>query len=392
MDNTIPHTVCCILCQGAVIYRNGDKMRFREHMRMEHGAFFDLDFLLAACLMDVQKKDELARIVTACELGEETLLENTSDKDDQTFPALPPSEVKTETGEVKTEPSLKKKRGRKKKVKAPESFEQAPLIEANGVETGDEQFYSDVETSDNMDMTSSSLGGEGQNLENLLSEAGEGEKERFECQVEGCGKSYNTKGNRMTHEKKAHGILGPRAAKKQRLSLVQDDTPTIDTIPVPDHQESNQENQPSQDYFEAPASNSFLTDTSLGLEDTEGGDDALPEEDKKAVGEVDVSSSQYFKNNPKILSTARDSSVSLFDQVNPSLPPGWRQRNLTVISKSGDKVTNRHYLSPEMKVLKSGMAVVEYLRLKGEFDIDQLKLLAKDLNIADKKFQSLFSV
>jgi len=392
MDNTIPHTVCCILCRGAVIYRNGDKMRFREHMRMEHGAFFDLDFLLASCLMDVQKKDELSRTVTACELGEETLLENTLDKDDQTFPALLPSEAKTETSEVKTEPSLKKKRGRKKKVKVPESSDQAPLIEANGVETGDEQFYSDVENSDNMDMSSSSLGGEGQNLENLLSEAVEGVKERFECQVDGCGKSYNTKGNRMTHEKKAHGILGPRAAKKQRLSLVQDDTPTIDTNPVPDHQESNQENQPSQDYFEAPASNSFLTDTSLGLEDTEGGDDALPEEVKKAVGEVDVSSSQYFKNNPKILSTARDSSVSLFDQVNPSLPLGWRQRILTVISKSGDKVTNRHYLSPEMKVLKSGMAVVEYLRLKGEFDIDQLKLLAKDLNIADKKFQSLFSV
>ena len=350
---------------------------------MEHGAFFDLDFLLASCLLDVQKKEELAKSVTSFEFREETLFENTYDKDDQISSAL-------QQIEVKPEPPLKKKRGRKKKVKAPapEISDQPLLSDVSGAETGEESSYSDLETSDAMDVSSSSLGGEGRSVEeSLLTEVGEGGKERFVCQAEGCGKSYNTKGNRMTHEKKAHGILGPRAAKRQRMSLAQEDT--VPTLP-------DEEDKSSQLDSQAPVSSSFLTDTSLDLEDAfddmKGEEDTFHGEEKKVVGEVDFSSSQYFKNNPKMMSTARESSISLFDQINPSLPPGWRLRVLTVISKTGDKATNRHYLSPEMKVLKSGMAVVEYLRLQGEFNIDQLKVLAKDLNIADKKFQSLFSV
>ena len=77
-----------------------------------------------------------------------------------------------------------------------------------------------------------------------------------------------------------------------------------------------------------------------------------------------------------------------FSPADDTLPVGWRWR---IFTRKNGRV-DYEYLSPEMKVLKSGMAVVEYLRLQGEFNIDQLKVLAKDLNIADKKFQSLFSV
>ena len=91
-----------------------------------------------------------------------------------------------------------------------------------------------------------------------------------------------------------------------------------------------------------------------------------------------------------MIANARSSTLELF-KVNPVLPQGWGQRILEVTTKKGDKVTSRHYLSPEMKVLRSGMAVVEYLRIKGDLDLDQLKQLAKDLNVAEKKFQSLFS-
>ena len=76
MNNTIPGTVCCLLCRGLVIYKasilflgpeqypcncnttlqDGDKTRFRNHMNNEHGAFFDLDYLLASCMMETEQK------------------------------------------------------------------------------------------------------------------------------------------------------------------------------------------------------------------------------------------------------------------------------------------------------------------------------------------------
>ena len=70
MENTIPETVTCILCHGLVIYRDGDKIRFREHMRNEHGAFFDLDYILASCLMDADQKESLARTVQISQYGD----------------------------------------------------------------------------------------------------------------------------------------------------------------------------------------------------------------------------------------------------------------------------------------------------------------------------------
>ena len=63
MNNSIPGTVCCILCRGTIIYKDGDKQRFRAHLNNEHGAFYDIDYLLASSLMDIGQKETVARSV-----------------------------------------------------------------------------------------------------------------------------------------------------------------------------------------------------------------------------------------------------------------------------------------------------------------------------------------
>ena len=63
MSEVIPGTVCCLLCRGLVIYKNGDKSRFNAHMNNEHGAFFDIDYLLASSLMDIEQKAVVANTV-----------------------------------------------------------------------------------------------------------------------------------------------------------------------------------------------------------------------------------------------------------------------------------------------------------------------------------------
>ena len=79
-----------------------------------------------------------------------------------------------------------------------------------------------------------------------------------------------------------------------------------------------------------------------------------------------------------------------------------------------EKAMSRHYLSPERKVLKTGLAVIEYLRcdirklfsiyldagydqllhvsrLKGNVDYEALEVTAQNLNVPDQKFKSLFN-
>merc|ERR1712098_221511 len=115
-----------------------------------------------------------------------------------------------------------------------------------------------------------------------------------------------------------------------------------------------------------------------------------PSQSTLQVEQVDLSNSKYFEKNPKVMATARGKSLTLFDKVAEDLPPGWKQRNLEVTSKTGEKSMVNHYLAPEQKVLKTALAVVEYLRMKGE-DYEKLIDIAKKLNIPEKKFSSLFT-
>merc|ERR1712126_217335 len=239
------------------------------------------------------------------------------------------------------------------------------------------------------------------------------EKERFYCQFEECGKSYSNAANRATHQRKAHGIVGPRAAKKQKMSvssIPEDEVAPPSTEVAGEPSEDINDDSPAILEDNSSTGGSFLTDTSLGFDESSDVDNdndvfkadapveevqtstAIEAEKSEAVQAIDLSSSKYFDKNPKVIATARGKSLLLFDEIPEGLPSGWKQRNFEVTNKqTGDKSVLKHYLAPEQKVLKTGLAVVEYLRVKGDLDHDALVDIAKKLNIADKKFKSLFN-
>ena len=228
-----------------------------------------------------------------------------------------------------------------------------------------------------------------ENQDEVFDEKTEGKTEngvRFVCEFEGCNKSYTNKANRGTHQKKAHGLLGSRAAKKQRMSVsaAEESSSVIsphDTVESqadagsltapPDYTsytETSEEAAPKADEFNNPepfADNgneemgpisSFLTDSSLGFDapdhdvfqtqenstnEREEGfnqSEALHQAQTEASNaaevvkeaEVDVSSSKYFQKNPKMMQTAREKSCLLFTEVPDNLPTGWKFRSVEV--------------------------------------------------------------
>ena len=93
-----------------------------------------------------------------------------------------------------------------------QSFEQ----NSSSVDDQDDQIPSQSEEAGTAD------DGTTENQDEVFEEKTEGKIEdakRYVCEFEGCNKSYTQKANRHTHQKKAHGLLGSRAAKKQRLSV-----------------------------------------------------------------------------------------------------------------------------------------------------------------------------
>jgi len=251
--------------------------------------------------------------------------------------------------------------------------------------------------------------------------------ERFYCQVESCGKSYSAKSNKQIHEKKAHNIMSERSRKKLKGSEEEqepdpknetlevkeketnikwdelaklraqyyDTSPVSKTTETPDASDvSIQYNPKLESSFPRPFS---PADTSMGQHETTTEEhptfDTAPSypnisQSNTAPSYPDISQSKYFTKNPNVITNARGKSISLFNETPAAgLSEKWRMRSFETTTKAGSKALIKHYLTPELKVLKTGLAVVEYLRLTGEMGTDQILETARALNISEGKLK-----
>jgi len=240
--------------------------------------------------------------------------------------------------------------------------------------------------------------------------------ERFYCQVESCGKSYSAKSNKQIHEKKAHNIMSERSRKKLKGSEEeQGPNPMNETVEVEvqakeaDIKWDELDKLRAQFYGDGSMTIDKTTETPNGYNpkiessfprplspDTRMDhhetttEEHANNENEAAPNYPDISQSKYFTRNPKVITNARGKSISLFNETPAGLSEKWRVRSFETTTKAGSKALIKHYLTPELKVLKNGLAVVEYLRLTGEMGTDQILEIAKALNISDGKLKTLY--
>ena len=104
---------------------------------------------------------------------------------------------------------------------------------------------------------------------------------------------------------------------------------------------------------------------------------------------LDLTQSSYFTKFPKAIANPQERSVRLFNQPAEGLPEGWKVRTIQD-PKEPTKVV-RHYLSPDTRVLKTGLGVVEYLRLEGSVARGEVWRMAREvLGLPEKKINSLY--
>jgi len=99
--------------------------------------------------------------------------------------------------------------------------------------------------------------------------------------------------------------------------------------------------------------------------------------------EVDCSTSKYFKANYHTLGKPTDKGLSVdqFTIVDDKLPDGWKVKQTTNVTRNGRKDTKRIFLTKDHKVLKTGLAVLEYMRLTGTFSAKEIMDTAKHLAV-----------
>ena len=114
----------------------------------------------------------------------------------------------------------------------------------------------------------------------------------------------------------------------------------------------------------------------FGRGDTERSIQNLQQKYKKGARKVDFTKSPFFMKNAELLG-GKSSGGGFKEEVN-FLPPNWRVKTYSEWKK--------FYLTPQLIVLKSGAAVIEYVRLSYDLSNEDLKTLADCLAISSRVF------
>ena len=83
-------------------------------------------------------------------------------------------------------------------------------------------------------------------------------------------------------------------------------------------------------------------------------------------------SSEYFKKFPKQITTASKERAQRFTDVDPQLPAGWKIKTFDRKTGKSTGRQDKEFLSPELKVFRSRIAVVEYMKAMGGYSEEEM--------------------
>ena len=409
-----PGTVCCMLCRGMVAYRGGDTTRFTNHMNYEHGAYFDHEFLLAACLMNEEERDAVRNVMSAKTSSQQS--SSSPIPSPRTAPAPQISSPMT-VGSV-DEDSFKTPKSKRKRI-------EKAVVE---------------------DDTEKSVVVKTENMSDIIESDKKEKKVMFEC--EECQRSYSTRKSLSCHyTKMGHGPKSKTptpspafptptrsatpppasspsvssssstffdALQKSWKSVIEDSSTKESTKDIKEatstsaeyaiksedlmskvatlDEEAEEPSAPNDDDDEDPDDPGYPETQSKEPEpmDTtaEVAEEADPLADlakKELEIEANVEKSKYFKANPHTFSLPTDKepgmSVEEFTTEDEKMPRGWKIKEVTRDLKNGRRETKRFFLTRDHHVLKTGLAVLEFMRLTGAFTAKQIMDIARHLSV-----------
>jgi len=174
------------------------------------------------------------------------------------------------------------------------------------------------------------------------------EKKIHQC--ESCEKSFTSRAALNMHTRKNH----TNSSAKRKLEAMSDDLPASKKIKTEAHRQAVESTEISIDY------------------------------------EYIVSCSEYFKKNPKQITTKCNialHSQDIFPQVDPLFPTGWKLREHT----KSDGTLEKHFLAPDGRVLKSRRAAMEYMSILGKYTAEEINKVKDNNKTIQKKKNSIES-
>jgi len=338
-------TIRCFLCRGYVLYKDGDLERFKAHLANQHGAFFDIDYLLASCFMEDSQKLDVSKPIMESLSSENQVKQETVENSDK-------AKVKKEkTSKVKTP---KDKSTKKLKKEKPLKIKEPKVKKGKSSKVKPAKAVQDV------------MQGEGEVTEEKAAAAEEPNDSVVDADM-----SFSSAADSLLEE--LNNELNSLDSSMD-VTVEDSETPTLD--------EGNLEDQPPLD-----SKKKDKKKTEKGSNSVDSRWEALCE--SLAKNGIDVTKSAYFSKTKQVLSSG-EKYQDKFTEAVPCLPPNWKTRTVDAKDK-GKVVVHKHFLSPEGAMMKTTMAVVEYLRIEGKLKPEEILEVAKILKVGSRKLQKLFT-
>ena len=128
--------------------------------------------------------------------------------------------------------------------------------------------------------------------------------------------------------------------------------------------------------FVSESDNEIAQEVAPLKRDFDGLSESLHVKYKRTPKRVDFTQSNFFMNHVELIGKSVNGAG--FSETSTLLPEGWRVKTFNEFKK--------FYLTPDFVVLKSPMAVIEYLRVAINLSHDDLKTLSKSMKIVGKQF------
>ena len=377
----IKDTVSCILCNAVIRYRQKDKNKYLNHMRRDHGAFYNINLIL---IINLLGKDSLK------------LIQQIYREKHQLKGSGCASEVETRESAVQTEP-----------ITTFDAEVQTNLVDDQERKLSDAEFLNDIQSfvrniqmktkhvTDNQGMEESDISFSSNDisddedlyvpsdleLDEALPSSTSNSNQEIKIKEEKIdffippdpsldpidvmldGEDFNILD--VTSEDFVMTAAGPRP--------IEDYSDFVPGAVIPPQYNPNEVIESRSEDIERDSESEQKRERQAAANfgyDLGGGRSKSKEKDQ--VYMYLKEESQYFKNTRNELSNSSLDRAEKFSPADDTLPVGWRWR---IFTRKNGRV-DYEYLSPEMKVLRSRVGVVEYMKAMGGYsDVELSRVL-----------------
>jgi len=380
-------TLACILCKSVISFHNKDKNQYFMHMAKDHGAFFNINLML---IINLLERRQILKLIDNIKSGE--------------------NEMHTKSVEVQTEGWHKEERIVDDDIAVVETVPAISntmmAMEGNSPGVNDHieelrKFLGQISSGDYNKQKSSSyeetsdvsMDFSNSDVENSLSHPLNNEE-------------FNVPSDTELEEVITISTPITNRSKRIKREFIENQVDPMDVLLEEDSEEFNILDVTNEDLVLTPGGPRPIEDYASfvpgavippsynpteSFSKNEDVDNTTAEEVIEKPGDImqlqtnmafkkhkdDIisyllSCSDYFKRFPKQIVTATKERAQSFTEVDPILPKGWRSKSMP---RKGGREPNRldkEFLSPELKVFRSKIAVLEYMKAMGGYTEEEL--------------------